>query len=71
MTVTNRLEEGFVTANGVLHAAERKLHGLCAICGAGKIIQLIPGRFDPEDHRACRACKGLAAVDEAALRLVE
>jgi rRNA maturation protein Nop10 len=69
--VSKQLEEGFVTSNGVLHAAERRLQGLCAVCGAGKIIQLVPGRFDPDDQRACPVCAGRAIkVQPAGLRLI-
>jgi hypothetical protein len=59
LTVARQFQEGFVTANGVLHAAQRTLDGLCAVCGAGRILQLLPGRFDPEDRRACPECAGL------------
>jgi hypothetical protein len=62
--VAKQLEEGFVSSNGVLHAAERRLQGLCAVCGAGKIIQLIPGRFDPDDQRACPVCAGRSITVE-------
>jgi hypothetical protein len=66
-----QLEEGFVVANTYLHAAERKLQGLCAACGAGRIIALIPGRFDPDDQRACPTCAGRGhVVKELILRLV-
>jgi hypothetical protein len=69
--VVKQLEEGFVLANSSVHAAERDLEGLRAICGAGRIVQMIPGYFDPEDQRACPACAGLgAATREPTLRLV-
>jgi hypothetical protein len=66
--VTKQLEEGYVAANTYLHAAERRLQGLCAVCGAGKIIRLVPGRFDPADDRACPVCAGDGGVDEIDLR---
>ena len=64
--VTLQLEEGFVSTNGYVHAARRRLSGLCAVCGAGTIIRLIPGRFDPDDQRACPECAGFdEPIDQA------
>jgi hypothetical protein len=69
--VVKQLEEGFVLDNTSLHAAERDLDGLRAMCGAGRIVQLIPGYFDPDDQRACLACSGRsAATVDVDLRLV-
>jgi rRNA maturation protein Nop10 len=71
LTVCTRLEEGFVISNGYLHAAERTLEGLCAFCGAGKIVTLVPGRFNPDDRRACPICAGFGAAPDAVIfRLV-
>jgi hypothetical protein len=39
-----------------LHAAARGLGGLNAVCGAGKLVQLVPGRFDPDNPNACPSC---------------
>jgi hypothetical protein len=62
MTVATQLEKGFVSSSRYLHAAERILDGLDAFCGAGKIIQLVPGRFDPKDRDACPSCAGYGGV---------
>jgi hypothetical protein len=56
VTAAQQLEEGFVAENPYLHAARRNLDGLCAACGAGIIVQVVPGRFDPDDQRACPSC---------------
>jgi hypothetical protein len=70
MVATQR-EEGFVTSSRYLHAAERALDGLCAFCGAGPIVQHVPGRFNPHDGRACPTCAGYGTALEAfALHLV-
>jgi hypothetical protein len=69
--VATQLEEGFVISNLYLHAAERTLDGLCAFCGAGRIVQQVPGRFNPHDGRACPTCAGYGtASNELTLRLV-
>jgi hypothetical protein len=54
-------EEGYVTNNDYLHAAQRSLSGHCATCGAGKIINLTVGRFDPVHLGACPTCANLTA----------
>jgi hypothetical protein len=70
MTVATHLEKGFVTSSPYLHAAERTLDGLTAFCGFGKVVQLVPGKFDPEDRRACPACAGYgSAPPDRGLRL--
>jgi hypothetical protein len=62
MTVATQLEKGFIVSDHFVHAAERILDGLDAFCGAGNIVQLVPGRFDPKDRHACPRCAGYGAV---------
>jgi len=39
-----------------VHVGVRALSGLKAACGAGRLVQLIPGRFDPDGPDTCPAC---------------
>lgn len=39
-----------------VHAGVRGLGGLSAACGAGKLVQLVPGRFQSDAPDACPAC---------------
>lgn len=50
----------------VLHAAKPGLAGKTALCGAGQIIRVVPGRFDTDDPRSCRDC--CRALDKPANR---
>jgi hypothetical protein len=47
-----------VVIDGALHIVSKKIAGLFAACGAGRIVQLVAGRFDPEDARSCPECRG-------------
>ena len=49
-------ESGLVTADGLRHAATRKLTGSYAACGAGRIVIVRPGRFDVTADDACPVC---------------
>ncbi len=62
MHVIAALEAGVVTARGDLriHAIRKTLHGRRAICGAGPILGLIPGRFDEVEEEVCPSCVALA-----------
>lgn len=55
MTLT-RLETGLVDGDQRTHVAIPKLNGPVAMCGAGKIVQRVPGFFDPADPKSCQGC---------------
>jgi hypothetical protein len=57
-------EAGFVSADQRLHAVKKRIDGSSALCGAGRIVQQVPGRFDAADPTACADC--VTAVDEPA-----
>ena len=48
--------QGFIDNSPSIHAARPALGGLIALCGAGRIVQEAPGRFDPDDLRSCPQC---------------
>jgi hypothetical protein len=52
--------QGFV-GNGEqsLHAARPALLRLVALCGMGRIVQEVPGLFDPTDRLACPKCASM------------
>ena len=52
-------ESGLVTADGLRHAAARRLTGRYAACGAGRIVIVRPGRFDMSAPDACPDCAEL------------
>ena len=56
------LEAGVVSTPGDLriHAIRKTLHGRRAICGAGPILGLVPGRFDEVEEEVCPGCLALA-----------
>jgi hypothetical protein len=56
-----RYEAGFVSADERLHAATKRIDSTSALCGAGKIVQIVPGRFDTDDPAACAGCAAAAA----------
>ena len=66
MQVIAALEAGVVTtANDLrIHAIRKTLHGRRAICGAGPILGLVPGRFDDVDEGVCESCLALAVPDQ-------
>ena len=45
-----------------VHAARKTLQGMAAICGAGKIVILLGGRFDPAEEHACASCASATAA---------
>jgi hypothetical protein len=49
-------EAGFVSADQRLHAVKKRIDGASALCGAGRIVQQVPGRFDAGDPAACADC---------------
>jgi hypothetical protein len=56
------LEAGVVTTPGDLriHAFRKTLGGRRAVCGAGIVLGLVPGRFDEVEEGACPSCLALA-----------
>ena len=51
------LESGYVGSDDeVVHAVRRRLSGATALCGAGAVAKMLPGRFDPDAADACAAC---------------
>ena len=56
-------EAGYVSADEQLHAAKQHIDGTSALCGAGRIVQKVPGRFDSDDPQACPGC--VAAAEPA------
>jgi hypothetical protein len=38
-------EAGFISADGSLHAVQKRINGGVALCGAGRITQVVAGRF--------------------------
>jgi len=49
-------EAGTVSSDEQLHAAKKRIDGTSALCGAGRIVQVVPGRFDSDDPNACPRC---------------
>ena len=68
MHVVAALEAGVVTTPGDLriHAIRKTLHGRIAVCGAGLILGLVPGRFDEVEEMACPHCLALAVPNQRA-----
>ena len=54
------LEAGSVESSDDVHAVRRRLNGAIALCGAGAIVRIVAGRFDPEAPNACAACAAAA-----------
>jgi hypothetical protein len=54
-------ESGLVPDNPHVHAAQRSIFGHRAVCGAGRIFQMLAGRFDLEDRLGCPACVEIVA----------
>ena len=49
-------EAGYVSADQRLHVVKKRIDGAGALCGAGRIVQHVPGRFDAADPAACADC---------------
>jgi hypothetical protein len=49
-------EGGYTSADELLHAVKKRIDGSSALCGAGRIVQTVPGRFDSDDPSGCPAC---------------
>jgi hypothetical protein len=66
MHVVAALEAGVVTTPGDIriHAIRKSLHGRKAVCGAGPILGLVPGRFDEVHEEACPDCLALAVPNQ-------
>lgn len=64
LPVPSTYEAGLVSADERLHAVKKRIDGASALCGAGRIVQTVPGRFDSDDPRACGGCAA-AAVEPA------
>jgi hypothetical protein len=60
------LEAGVVTTPGDLriHAIRKTLYGRKAVCGAGPILGLVPGRFDEVAEDVCPSCLALAVPNQ-------
>ena len=55
------LEAGSIEpADHLVHAVRRRLGGGTALCGAGQIVRVVAGRFDPDSPDACPACADAA-----------
>ena len=55
-----QFEIGLVSDDDRLHAAKNGINGAVALCGAGRIVQSVPGRFDSDDVAACPGCVSVA-----------
>jgi hypothetical protein len=53
-------EAGYVSADEQLHAVKQRIDGSSALCGAGRIVQTVPGRFDSDTPAACPSCVAAA-----------
>jgi hypothetical protein len=49
-------EAGLVAGDDRLHVLQKRIDGATAVCGAGRIVQTVPGRFDSDDPKACPGC---------------
>ena len=58
-----QFEVGLVPDDDRLHAAKKRIDGAVALCGAGRIVQSVPGRFDSDADAACDGC--VSAADAA------
>ena len=60
------LEAGVVTTPGDLriHAIRKTLHGRKAVCGAGPILGLVPGKFDEVAEDVCPDCLALSVPSQ-------
>ncbi len=56
MTRPGTAEPGRTDDGAAVHAVRPGLAGPTALCGAGKVVQRLPGRFDPAADDACPAC---------------
>jgi hypothetical protein len=57
---STQYEAGLVSADERLHAVKKRIDGASALCGAGRIVQLVPGRFDADDPMVCADCAAAA-----------
>jgi hypothetical protein len=53
-----------VTKDGVVHAVARRWLGHRALCGAGRIMVVLPKPFTKRDYGVCRECIRLAPGDD-------
>ena len=62
------MEAGVVTTPGDIriHAIRKSLAGRRAVCGAGNVLGLVPGRFDEVESGACPACLALSVPGQRA-----
>jgi hypothetical protein len=58
-------EAGYISSDEQLHAVKKRIDGASALCGAGRVVQTVPGRFDSDDPRACPACVAAVAGPSA------
>lgn len=49
-------QAGRVVSESSVHIIRKTVRGAVAICGAGIVVQTLPGRFDPTEPGACQAC---------------
>jgi hypothetical protein len=61
---STQYEAGLVPDDDRVHAAHKRISGTAALCGAGRIAQVVPGRFDSDDPAACRGCVGALTSGE-------
>jgi len=47
---------GRVEDDAYIHVKQSRLSGWVALCGAGQIVEDVPGWYDPDDPRACVLC---------------
>lgn len=49
-------EAGLVADDQTVHAARKGISGSVAVCGAGRITEIVPGRFNTDEPDACPNC---------------
>ena len=63
-----QLRVGVVGSDGKSHAVVRHWLGHRALCGAGRIVLVLPEPFKPDDRLACGECARLVRESETAAR---
>lgn len=53
------MHEAGLAADGRLHAVQKRIGGYVALCGAGPVSSMVPGRFSDDDEQACSACAAM------------
>jgi hypothetical protein len=65
MIGVNSWESGLIDRDAQVHAVHHAIRGPRAACGAGRITDLLAGRFDPADAFSCVRCAALLRGQEA------